>query len=355
MSEVPKFCVKVIKLGNIFEAIKFSGVSLNDKEFTTDRSHFNQAPYVFFYDCVINEFPSSQSLLRVAPNLTRLSITSSRLSKISRGDLKGLEKLTILTLSENELEYLPGDLFESTPNLEKIYLDQNKIRSIGEEILKPLKKLKIFDLSRNVNIDGYYNVSGGLTFTELENDIREKCKLSQFFSQEIFKLNSDNEKLTTQTGNLKVENQKLRARVGKMRYLINQSKAEKIRVVIDKREALLDKKLLAVNSPVLARLFKEDTSNILTLRNISIKTFKEIYKYMINKKPPATTDADEILEILAASVKLQMFDLKDKSLKLLKESVTEENCPRIMHGMRQIVKDIKKYQNNSADGELVKI
>jgi hypothetical protein len=66
----------------------------------------------------------------------------------------------------------------------------------------------------------------------------------------------------------------------------------------------------------------------LDLQDISEKTFEEILSFMHTKKPP--NNATNLLELFAASARLEMKELMNSTAKILMEKVTPDNAPDIM-------------------------
>ena len=86
-----------------------------------------------------------------------------------------------LNLEGNEIEFLPGNLFEHVKNIEHIWLNSNKTKFIEPNLLDDLPKLKSISLEGNVNInkrhDSRYNgILGHTTLEGIIKEIREKCK-----------------------------------------------------------------------------------------------------------------------------------------------------------------------------------
>lgn len=107
----------------------------------------------------------------VFPKLTRLSFDSQGFNSISRDDLKGLEKLEMLSFAHCELKSLPGNLFENMKNLKEISFYNNKLGDVGSSLLKPIigNGLEWVDFQHNNNIDAYFSKQeeGGISLQRL--------------------------------------------------------------------------------------------------------------------------------------------------------------------------------------------
>ena len=76
---------------------------------------------VQFYFCRMNTIP--RGLMDRFPNLKMLTIYRSRLSEITKNDLMNYKNLERFYCNNNELEILPGDLFEDLKIIEANILD----------------------------------------------------------------------------------------------------------------------------------------------------------------------------------------------------------------------------------------
>lgn len=97
----------------------------------------------------VQYFP--RGLAELLPNLEEISINHCNLKRITAEDLRGLNKLKVLNLSDNELEILPDDLFTHVPQLKQAIFQKNKIKLA---LLRPLVNHVLVDLRNNeiVNI-----------------------------------------------------------------------------------------------------------------------------------------------------------------------------------------------------------
>lgn len=100
----------------------------------SENTHVNRVCY----------FP--RGLPALLPNLEELSIVNCGLQNITAEDLQGLNRLKILNLSRNQLEYLPDDLFTHVPQLRRAIFENNKIKL---RLLDPLTNHEVVDLRRN--------------------------------------------------------------------------------------------------------------------------------------------------------------------------------------------------------------
>lgn len=82
-------------------------------------------------------------------NVQALYLRNNSLTHISSAELQPFPFLTHLTLWDNKLQVLDGDLFKFTPNIQLIDFDNNQLIHIGLDILNPLWNLKTARFSGN--------------------------------------------------------------------------------------------------------------------------------------------------------------------------------------------------------------
>lgn len=82
-------------------------------------------------------------------NVTRISISYTKLEEIHQNDLKYFIKLQSLDLSSNKLKTLEANLFKFNTELKYIDLHINSISYIHPNVFTNLPKLQALDLSRN--------------------------------------------------------------------------------------------------------------------------------------------------------------------------------------------------------------
>ena len=97
---------------------------------------------IFFHECKITKVP--KGLTKIFRNLEILQINFSDLKNVSRSDLIEYKNFKEFNFYGNNIEYLPGDLFEDFDNLERIFLQNNNFKIVEPNILDGLENLKIF-------------------------------------------------------------------------------------------------------------------------------------------------------------------------------------------------------------------
>ncbi|CAG9807464.1 unnamed protein product [Chironomus riparius] len=94
---------------------------------------------VIFNKCNLTKVP--QGLPRIFPNMKIFSIWNSSLKNVSRNDLAEDKNIEKIGFCSNEIEYLPGDLFEEFYNLEEVSFSGNKLT-----IIEPNESFKDFHI-----------------------------------------------------------------------------------------------------------------------------------------------------------------------------------------------------------------
>jgi hypothetical protein len=145
----------------------FSGSSKPGKTISDVRS-------LIIRDKTCPYFP--RQLEKFVPDLEMVVIERSSLREIKNVDLKPLQKLRFLYLSNNILDTLENHLFEGNSKLEIVNFDSNNIRSIGFQILKPLASLKEVSLLNNQCINEV--ASNSTAIANLKKNLVVKCSPS---------------------------------------------------------------------------------------------------------------------------------------------------------------------------------
>jgi hypothetical protein len=78
-----------------------------------------------------------------------------------------------LWLDFNEIEKIPGNLFENCPNLALVSFKGNKIKEVGSELFSGLESLKTLKFGSNV----CYSPESNATKSEMKKEIKLNCKV----------------------------------------------------------------------------------------------------------------------------------------------------------------------------------
>ncbi|KAL7012481.1 hypothetical protein ACKWTF_014873 [Chironomus riparius] len=100
---------------------------------------------------VIEYFP--RNLDNIFTNLKMIVIQYGRLKEIQQSDLRPFTKLVLLSLYNNDIEFLEDGLFAYNPELEFVSFFYNKIIHIGSQVFDNLNKLTWLYLHKNTCID----------------------------------------------------------------------------------------------------------------------------------------------------------------------------------------------------------
>jgi hypothetical protein len=293
-------------------------------------------------------------------DLTYLELFECKLTKVTREDLRGLGNLKELFVGLNNIEQLLKRLFDFTPKLEVVSFYGNKIKDIDADILDPLKNLKYFNLLKNASINVFFdsvNNRGNVTLAELKEAIK-KCDPTEKFkveiklemetiTKEIFELKKENAavkeenvKIKKEIDSIKEENASLKRNFGELETSHNELKTDFERLKEMKEKQIIcdftvsingkafhvNKEILASNSPVLKKLIEENRdADHLILDDITEQTFEAILNFMYSKNRPNNTT--NLIELFAASARLQMKDLMDMTAEILMEKITPDNAP----------------------------
>lgn len=120
-------------------------------------------------------FPSlPMNLGRFFPKLKVLHIPKINLERLANSDLKDFPQLECLTLRENKLTTLPGNLFQYTKQLVWIDFQKNEIEYVGEGIFKPTSKLR-YALMNDLKCTNFPPVLEKQNIKSLERELKLNC------------------------------------------------------------------------------------------------------------------------------------------------------------------------------------
>jgi hypothetical protein len=327
------------------------------------KKHFHEDWQMNFKSCILNKIPSYELLLGHAPNLIELSISFSSLRLVAKEDLYGLQRLKTLRLDHNQIEYLPGDLFEYTPNLVSVHFQRNQIKYIGHKILDPLEGLSYFNLIGNSYIDALYSNAPTLkgpkmlTLDQFKNEIVKRCGLPD---------SSDKDKLIQHLTTL-CDAQK--AQIADMTNLVDKltlkSEPRKnlgpfdFTLILDNKRYKTYKSTLIEHSDLLATFFKENPDDVqLAIENVTESSLAAIVNYLNEGKKPSKRA--NLFEIYTASHRLHVFKLKEIVAEIMMREVNEENayeylmfCNEINEAESLKMKAFEEFQKNFPNQSLL--
>ncbi|KAL7013094.1 hypothetical protein ACKWTF_015189 [Chironomus riparius] len=217
---------------------------------------------ITFEHCNMAKVP--KGLTKIFPNFQTLIISCSGLEKLQQEDMAEYKKLKKIDLSNNRIEFLPGDLFDDFENLEEIYFDDNQLTVIEPELLDKLEKLKYASFDYNPNFTSSVNCNNKQALVDFKELLLEKfLENSENVKNYLKKSIEKSQNLKTE---LKFEKRKNSYITSKYQKCIHsdieaylQDKLTKdFQIQIDEHEFPVHKFLLAARSPTLAELLKNN-------------------------------------------------------------------------------------------------
>lgn len=239
-----------------------------------------------------------------------------------------------------------------------VSFSENIIKEIDGDILDSLKSLKYLNLFNNVSTSVVYNAfnQSSITLEQLKQEIKEKCqpveKTIAEMKEKIEAVENENVALKRKYEEIEKDSTEQKVEVKKLKEMIeNPYIIYDLTVRINGNAFQVKKEVLKANSPVLKRMIDENQdADQLELHDLSEEIFQEILNFMYTKKPP--NNAANLLELFAASARLEMKELKDLTAEILMEKVTPENAIDILnlckkYGHEELRKktfdDLKKF------------
>jgi Leucine-rich repeat (LRR) protein len=207
------------------------GVKGNHEEASSDFD----VEKVLIFQSSVEFFP--RGFGKIFPNLKSLIILKCGLKEISRDDLKGLENLEHLYLSNNELVSLPSDLFCDMKKLKTISFNRNKLETMSSKLLEPINDVLLkADFYGNTKINSSFSFgSTDFSLEKLMNLIDNECDLP-FVEQP----------------------QKAEIVAKVVESLWASRRFSDFTIVVGSNEIPVHKNVLGIQSPVFAAIFESD-------------------------------------------------------------------------------------------------
>lgn len=89
------------------------------------------------------------------PLLQEIEVEASGLRKVYKENFVNFQQLRTVSLPDNEIEFLPGDLFARNHKIRHIDVSRNRIKSIGHELFETLYQLEFLKFDDNVCFEGF--------------------------------------------------------------------------------------------------------------------------------------------------------------------------------------------------------
>lgn len=300
---------------------------------------------MYFIQCEMPRVP--QNINVTFKFIEELIVTHSKLQTITKLDLRQFENLKLLSLSGNDLEDIPGDLFEFTRHIENAHFNDNKIKFIGCKLLDGLQHLKFVDFKGNVNIDCFFDLYE-------END--DPCRVSFLDLTERFQRNckplldvSDNSRpnqsnlagecsknhpqpsLQPQTSSFSQPQTSFHQKIAAfppysifddVQNFLALGEFKDFTIIVGHREFKVHKFIFAARSETFAELLKSNPdADDLDLQDISVEVFKTILSYIYTDQLPE--DTRNVHEVFVAAGRLKIRGLMAIAADLLIDSIDE--------------------------------
>ncbi|KAL7013207.1 hypothetical protein ACKWTF_015262 [Chironomus riparius] len=347
-----------------------------------DQKSNNDVRHVKFDNCIVTKVP--QGLRKIFPNLKILDIYDSRLKTISKDDLIEYKNIEKFLCERNDLEFLPGDLFEDFKNLNWIDFYGNQLKVIEPNILDSLEVVKHAIFGGNPNYDKCYSIypiyNPNATLEKVKYQIFEK-----FFSSDPQKIQEFMNKFDNPSKMLKIYDAKAKTVVAKsnildLKFSMLEEKLEKLsqdlenekmkkldmaknfqeqidylalklqsglsvdiktyileestkdfKIIIGSHEFTVHKFLLAARSPTLAELLRNNPkAEDLKLSDVSADNFEIILKFLYTDEIPCDERTDFML-LFAAAGKLKIQELKNHAAEKVISQIDEDNALKILY------------------------
>jgi Leucine-rich repeat (LRR) protein len=294
-----------------------------------------------FERCQFSRFP--QGLSEIFPNLIYVEISNcERFTYIERDDLKEYTKLKELSLQDNKLFLLPGDLFADMEQLEVLDIKNRGAVIIEPTLLNNLRNLKHVDLECSVFIKFYSVLEPEYSYATLKEI---KQALLDNYQPSHFLKKRKNDMEMSAAWKMAVTNNELNDFV----------------VAIGEEEFKVHKFVLASRSPALARMISADRyAERIDLVDVQLDTFKEILHFMYFNEYPKKKDTD-FMQLLSSSEKLEITSLAKFAAENLKGCVNANNALELLKMSNQYghdelrmksYKELKKLINIENAGDL---
>lgn len=308
---------------------------------------------ISFKLCYITKVP--KDLLNHFPNLQSLIIYGSNLKVLNKNDLINYKQFKSLNFDSNQIEFLPGDLFEGFVVIEEISFNNNNLRVIEPTIFDDLKRLYLINLRCNPCYHTWYasdnefitlpKLRQNLTdiyfarfpfITQMKNSIEifetenQELKEAEIrMSCEIADLKRSLETEKSKKSNLNLPHQSCFCSELK-EVLKDENNFKDFTIMIENEEIQVSKLLLAARSPVLKSILERNpNTESFNLVDISMETFREILKYLYTDE----LDFEEIsnsMHLFGAAHRLQINRLKDIAAMEISNKITPENAIEIL-------------------------
>ncbi|KAL7013278.1 hypothetical protein ACKWTF_015314 [Chironomus riparius] len=323
------------------QELEFIGNHLNCKT-------SNDVTSIYFLNCNLNKLP--KNLSKVFPNLNIIKIQNSKLKTICKNDLSGFKQLKLFHCYNNDIEFVPGNLFEDSKCMEWITIyENNKLKIIEPNLLDKLQNLKRVDLRGYLNHNIEFTVwnSPKSTLDEVKNDLAEKFFALDLPSVKDFIMKQEDPlkelkkyltKVKTTDANekiLKLKNEITKDSIqngllGDLKRFLQNENVKDFKIIIGSKEFMVHKFLLAARCPTLAETFsKNPDADSLKLIDITEEMFEKILKFLYTDELPDEAGMNYV-QLFGAAGRLQIIELKNFAVEKILENISNLNALELL-------------------------
>jgi Leucine-rich repeat (LRR) protein len=242
-------------------------------------------------------------------NLEVLELHKCDLFEISSRDLRGLENLKMLKISETPLTSLPSNLLQNMKTLERICFNDNQLQYLSPKLVswKHSKLLTYVSFKGNKSINTRFPGKCS-TLKKLKDKIKATCKtpIEDFFQLKVSHFSEKFWDLWL-TGNF-----------------------SDFTIETDTEDFKVHKNILSIHSSVLATAFqidmKESKSNRMKIVDFSSDAVEEFLKYFYCGEITKLN----AMEVFALAAKYDVPELKDMAEAFVAVNVDQENAVKVL-------------------------
>lgn len=240
------------------------------------------------------------------PNLIALQIENCGLTSISRRDLNELQNLNDVSIFDNDLVELPNDLFKNFDKLTMISLDGNKLEFLSSQLLMPVisNGLICVRLNKNKSIDAFYEpgIHGSLNSPrQLMQMIDAKCKKPSDIGRSF----AD-------------------ATIAEFKNLWASKRLHDFVIIAGEKKIPVHKIVLAIRSPFFLKLFEDSQLNEMKIQDICPGTVERFLKFIYTGE--ILDEASDAMELFALAHKCEVSDLRIQSQELILDNLNQDNA-----------------------------
>jgi BTB/POZ domain/Leucine rich repeat len=260
-----------------------------------------------------------RGLDKIFPALKVLDIENCGLLSIAQNDFHGLQKLEVLNLSQNQLQWLPSNLLVGMTKLKCISFYNNKLERVSSKLLEPIASnpLKFVSFMGNAKIDNYFGPGyrgGTKSLQELmkiidascaKPDAKEEGMLGQGYDEQEFDRDFKNG----------------------FKDLWDTKNFSDFIIVIGSKEFAVHKNVLATQSSVFTAIFlndmKEKQTRKMEIEDFAADVVEGMLKFMYTGK---LKDEKHAMDLFAIAVKYEVKNLKRVTENLILHNLDESNA-----------------------------